>query len=421
MLTNMDDTSPREAADPEPTDTGGRTKYDFFVSCHPDDHAWGEWVAWQLEDADYRILLPDWDFRPGESSVAFLQKAMTQSECMIALLSESYLTSPDKEREWKVAYGSDPSGSASRLLPVRISDCDLPGLLGDIKTFDLFDMADEAATSNLLLAQVSHARADRAKPKKKPPFPGTSKGTGTGLPGAVPRRFRSSESLLRGAPLASLAEYPVRWGEGRPNLDPEYLRRACRRVIADRNVRAAVELIYLVTQNHQDVEISPDTYDLVQQVKAEFREEMKYMDGPQAQQRNLIEPLINLTNGVGVMFANLPIEFVLHDTRDPLRSVCAIQNVFTGRQVGSPVSNVALARIVNPPGPDVAVYQGRLSNGRRVRSTTIPIYHRVFGLIALLCINVDTEKFAPDAPGRENLLRALAYLPDEVVDETFYV
>ncbi|WP_261569115.1 PAS domain-containing protein [Frankia gtarii] len=141
-----------------------------------------------------------------------------------------------------------------------------------------------------------------------------------------------------------------------------------------------MELVYLVAQNQQDV----------------------------------------LTGGAGVMSAHPPIEFVLHDTRGPLRSVCAIQNMSTGRQTGSPVSNVAVARIVNPPGPELAACQGRLPDGRRTRSTAIPIYHRVFGLVALLCINVDTEKFAPDARGLVNLLRALAHLPGEVVDETFY-
>ncbi len=421
MLTIMNDANPRGAAVPEPEGTGGRAEYDFFVSYHASDRTWAEWVAWQLEDAGYRVLLQDWDFAPGTRWTTFLQRARARSERTIALVSENYIKFAYGQPEWELAYQTDPLGLRRRLLPIRVADDPLPGLLGGIRAFDLFDVADEAEASRLLLQWIVYARTGRAKPRTKPPFPG-SPGAEPGQTGETHRWHPSTEALLTGTPLASMEEYPVRLRDGRAvELDLEYLRRACQRVIADRNVRGAVELNYLATQNHAEVQISPGTVELVQQVRKEFSAELAQMDGPQAQQRNLIEPLINLTNLVGAMFARLPIEFVLHDTRDPLRSVCAVQNGFTGRQVGSPASNVALDRIVNPRRARATMYQTQLPDGRRLRSTTIPIYHRVFGLIALLCINVDTEKFEPEAQGVKELLSALAHLPDEVVNEAFYI
>lgn len=419
MLTIMDDTNPRGPVGPEPEGTGRQAEYDFFVSYHAKDHDWAKWVAWQLEDEKYRVLLQEWNFTPGTEWAASLRRDMTASERTIALVSETYLASAYEQRAWELAYQHD-HGFARKLLPVRVEDCRLPGLLGDIKAFDLFDVADEAEASRLLLQWIVDAQTGRTKPTARPPFPGST-GTDPEQPGETSSRLLSPEALLTGTPLARMVEYPVRLRDKRAvELDLEHLRRACQRVIAERNVRAAVELDYLVAQNRPDVELSPDTYALVQRVKAEFRTEMRYMDGPQAQRRNLIEPLINLTNLVGAMFAHLPIEFVLHDTRDPLHSVCAVQNGFTGRQVGSPVSNVALSRIVNPPGAEAAVYQVRLPDGRRLRSATIPIYHRVFGLIALLCINVDAERFLPGAKGSKSLLETLARLPDNMVEEFFY-
>ncbi|WP_163554388.1 hypothetical protein [Candidatus Frankia alpina] len=83
----------------------------------------------------------------------------------------------------------------------------------------------------------------------------------------------------------------MRLRDGRPDLDLEYLQRACRRVIADRNVRAAVDLVYLTDQNPDRVAFSLDTYELVLRVEDEFRPELRHMDCPQAQRRNLIEPL----------------------------------------------------------------------------------------------------------------------------------
>ncbi|MCM3925375.1 TIR domain-containing protein [Frankia sp. AiPs1] len=419
MLTIMDDTNPRGAAVPEPAGAGGRAKYDFFVSHHASDGTWAKWVAWQLEDAGYRVLVQDWDFAPGTRWTTFLQRALAQSERTITLVSETYIKSAYGQPEWEHAYQNDPHGLERKLLPIRVADCRLPELLHGIRAFDLFDVADEAEASLLLLQWIEHARTGRVKPTTKPPFPGSTD-TDPGPPGETHRRHFSAEALLAGAPLATMAEYPVRFDdEGTMVLDLEDLQRACQRVIADRNVRGAVELIYLTTQNHVDVQQSVGAIDLVQRVKKEFAAELAQMDGPQAQQRNIIEPLINLTHLVGAMFAHLPIEFVLHDTRDPLRSVCAVQNGFTGRRVGSPASNVALDRIKNPRRAEAAIYQTILPDGRKLRSTTIPIHHRVFGLIALLCINVDTEKFKPEAKGLKKLLPALSYLPDEVVKEIF--
>jgi predicted transcriptional regulator YheO len=95
------------------------------------------------------------------------------------------------------------------------------------------------------------------------------------------------------------------------------------------------------------------------------------------------------------MSARLPIEFVLHDTRDPLHSVCAVQNTITGRKVGSPASDVALARITGQPGPEASVYRVDLPDGRSLKCTS-PFHHRVFGLFALLCINLDIRRFQPE-------------------------
>jgi hypothetical protein len=36
---------------------------DFFLSYNKADRAWAEWIAWQLEAADYTTVLQAWDFR----------------------------------------------------------------------------------------------------------------------------------------------------------------------------------------------------------------------------------------------------------------------------------------------------------------------------------------------------------------------
>src|SRR4051794_25189413 len=63
----------------------------FFISYNKADRVWAEWIAWQLEDAGYSAILPDWDFRPGLHFEQEMQKAATKAECAIIVLSPHYL------------------------------------------------------------------------------------------------------------------------------------------------------------------------------------------------------------------------------------------------------------------------------------------------------------------------------------------
>ena len=43
------------------------TAWDFFVSYTSEDRRWAEWVASQLEDAGYRVLVQAWDMVAGSN------------------------------------------------------------------------------------------------------------------------------------------------------------------------------------------------------------------------------------------------------------------------------------------------------------------------------------------------------------------
>src|SRR3712207_6886290 len=54
--------------------SGRRT--DFFISHAGRDTGWAEWLAWQLQQAGYRVELDVWDRAPGEDFVARMQTAL---------------------------------------------------------------------------------------------------------------------------------------------------------------------------------------------------------------------------------------------------------------------------------------------------------------------------------------------------------
>ena len=89
-------------------------KKDFFISYTSADKDWAEWIAWQLEAAGYTTIIQAWDFGPGENFVLAMQKAATEADRTIAVLSPDYLQSQFTAPEWQPL--------SLRILPVR-KDC----------------------------------------------------------------------------------------------------------------------------------------------------------------------------------------------------------------------------------------------------------------------------------------------------------
>jgi TIR domain len=131
---------------------------------------WAEWIAWELEEAGYRVLVQAWDFVPGSNWIGSMQDGVRDAARTIAVLSEAYLGSVYGGAEWQAAWAADPAGRARKLLPVRVEDCGRPGLLAGVTGFDLFGL-DDATARQRLLSKVGAALVGRAKPIARPAFP----------------------------------------------------------------------------------------------------------------------------------------------------------------------------------------------------------------------------------------------------------
>lgn len=148
---------------------------DFFVSYNGKDKEWAEWVAWQLEAAGYTTVIQAWDFRPGGNFVIDMQRAAEEAERTIAVLSQNYLDAMYTQPEWAAAFAQDPTGAKKTLLPVRIQECDLKGMLSQIVYIDLVGKPEDEARE-LLLAGL---QTGRAKPSAAPGFPQGQSGSRT--------------------------------------------------------------------------------------------------------------------------------------------------------------------------------------------------------------------------------------------------
>jgi len=111
------------------------------------------------------------------------------------------------------------------------------------------------------------------------------------------------------------------------------------------------------------------------------------------EQRLLLEQLKQVADGLGRTFAPF-CEVVLHDLMDPAQAVLAIHNNLSGREVGHPVTEMGLARILDPEFEQViANYPNRFPDGRQAKSTSIGIKDADGRYVAALCLNIDLSLF----------------------------
>ncbi|MEU5536751.1 TIR domain-containing protein [Streptomyces sp. NPDC020362] len=209
-----------------PGDTG---PLDFFISYSPADERWASWIAWTLEEAGYRTVLQAWDFVPGTNFVDFMDRGVSESAAVIAVLSRNYERSRYGRMEWQAALRADPDAPERRLLTVRVEDIPVEGLLATITYVDLVPVTDPSAARDLLLTRVRQALDGRARPALRPDYPG---GNGHPAPSAptVPSLPPSGRPLGRSG-----------WaGRRRPAAPPSYPR-----TTGETRGREAVTLLHL--------------------------------------------------------------------------------------------------------------------------------------------------------------------------------
>ena len=169
-------------------------RVDFFVSHAGQDRAWAEWVAWQLIDAGYQVVLDVWDWAAGQNFITKMSDALDRADRVVALFSAAYF---ERQRyttlELSASLVPVPGGAEDRLVPVRVEEVPaekMPAVLRPLVYRDVFGV-EEAAARRALLEAVGPP----CRPEAPPVFPGRGVlgamsrlgGWPPRLPGSVPR------------------------------------------------------------------------------------------------------------------------------------------------------------------------------------------------------------------------------------------
>ena len=147
----------------------------FFVSYNKADKEWAQWLDWLLRSRGYSTFTQFGDILWGSNFVARMDEGLKEAERLIMVLSPDFLSSGFTESEWTVAFAKDPDGKKGLLLPIRVRECELTGLLAPRVYLDLWEL-DEAGATNALANGLTTltpppAAASETASEPPPPFP----------------------------------------------------------------------------------------------------------------------------------------------------------------------------------------------------------------------------------------------------------
>lgn len=209
--------------------------------------------------------------------------------------------------------------------------------------------------------------------------------------------------------------------KGHVEFDPEAFNTSVLKLLGDRNVRAARELIIIGEQNLVRDTFPTDWLQNYKQLYAAY-------DGDEVVSDNdlYLENYIRIVHQIGRSFPNTGIEILLHNLVNPSRSLVAIENgEVTGRRVGSGATNLVLdLKTRRQRGEDKVNYELNIGT-RQFKCTTVPIFRPDYGLVGALCINIDTH-FIRDAASTggerleafiDNLLRTDFTLDENILSQ----
>lgn len=110
---------------------------------------------------------------------------------------------------------------------------------------------------------------------------------------------------------------------------------------------------------------------------------------PDTERNAIISALVPLVDGIAATFGPV-CEVVLHDYRDPEKSVVAVAGALTGRSVGGAMSEIGLRMLARgDEAADELNYLTRTKGGQQLKSSTMVLRDSTGAVFGALCVNVD--------------------------------
>jgi hypothetical protein len=140
---------------------------DFFISYNKNDRIWGLGLQSWLEDAGYTTVMQSVDFGAGSNFVLEMDRATKETQRTLAVLSPDYLQADFTHPEWASAFAADPTGAERKLIPVKVRQCEVSGLLKQIVHIDLVGLDVQDAHAKFM-SEIKGRNATGSAPLSRP-------------------------------------------------------------------------------------------------------------------------------------------------------------------------------------------------------------------------------------------------------------
>ena len=149
---------------------------------------------------------------------------------------------------------------------------------------------------------------------------------------------------------------------------------------------AARQLIFIGEQNNVRTQLEPAEQKVYARLFDRY-EGKKIADDT----REYLENFTQIVRLLGKSFPNLGVEILLHDLSNPSRSLVALENNVTGRNLHDGTTNLVIdlkkREILHEEKLNYEINLG----ARKFKCTTIPIIRKEYGVVGAICVNVDAN------------------------------
>lgn len=199
--------------------------------------------------------------------------------------------------------------------------------------------------------------------------------------------------------------YPISLIEGKnvPYLNKEIFEQSIEYLLNNTDDQlSALDLAFLRYDNLGHVEdlVGEDLQPAFRKLMEKY-ELIEFFENFEERKRNIFSNYIRLTNELGETFAGSGCEFLLHNVMNPIRSIIAAKNTvgISDRKLYQE-STRFVVQFVKAQGADLMsametggkiAYFKQFNKTKNVKATTTPFYDPKYGLVAILCVNIDID------------------------------
>lgn len=195
--------------------------------------------------------------------------------------------------------------------------------------------------------------------------------------------------------------YPIDIGDNNcPTPNREVFGKAIAHLLEGHDPLAAMDLVYLRVDNLLHMpDLLLDKYLSSYETLLDTYSLRPFIQNFGAEKERVFRNYIRLVNDIGETLRDAYFEILLHDVRNPLRSIIAAQNSdrVSERRLGDPstrfvvnyVQNQGRELIAAMEGGSKVAYLKQFTRTKKVKATTTPIYDDLYGLVGILCANID--------------------------------